>query len=48
MCMYWLRSYCLAVRITANGPGEFRDPLDSLAAVRARTLDTPAAPGRLS
>ncbi len=34
----------MAVRITADGPGEFRDPLDGLAAVRARTLDTPAAP----
>ncbi len=34
----------MAVRITADGPGEFLDPLGGLAAVRARILDTPAAP----
>jgi poly(A) polymerase len=34
----------MAVRITADGPGEFLDPLDGLAAVRRRMLDTPAAP----
>lgn len=34
----------MAVRITAEGPGEFLDPLDGLAAVRRRILDTPAAP----
>jgi poly(A) polymerase len=34
----------MAVRITAAGPGEFLDPLDGLAAVRRRILDTPAAP----
>ena len=34
----------MAVRITAEGPGEFLDPLDGLAAVRRRMLDTPAAP----
>ena len=34
----------MAVRITADGPGEFLDPLGGLAAVRAKTLDTPAAP----
>lgn len=34
----------MAVRITAEGPGEFLDPLGGLAAVRARILDTPAAP----
>jgi len=33
----------MAVRITAAGPGEFLDPLDGLAAVRRRILDTPAA-----
>ena len=36
----------MAVRITADGPGEFHDPLGGLAAVRAKTLDTPAAPER--
>lgn len=34
----------MAVRITADGPGEFLDPLDGLAAVRKRMLDTPAEP----
>ena len=34
----------MAVRITADGPGEFHDPLGGLAAVRAKMLDTPAAP----
>src|SRR5205085_3223308 len=34
----------LAVRITADGPGEFLDPLGGLAALRARMLDTPSAP----
>ena len=34
----------MAVRITPNGPGEFLDPLGGLAALRARVLDTPAAP----
>jgi poly(A) polymerase len=34
----------MAVRITADGPGEFLDPLGGLAAVRDRVLDTPAAP----
>ena len=34
----------MAVRITADGPGEFLDPLGGLAALRARVLDTPAAP----
>ena len=34
----------MAVRITADGPGEFLDPLGGLDAVRRRTLDTPAAP----
>ncbi|MCI4674029.1 CCA tRNA nucleotidyltransferase [Candidatus Mycolicibacterium alkanivorans] len=34
----------MAVRITADGPGEFIDPLDGLAAVRMRVLDTPAKP----
>jgi poly(A) polymerase len=34
----------MAVRITANGPGEFLDPLGGLAAVQQRMLDTPAAP----
>ncbi len=36
----------MAVRITADGAGEFHDPLGGLAAVRAKTLDTPAAPER--
>jgi poly(A) polymerase len=34
----------MAVRITADGPGEFLDPLNGLDALRARVLDTPAAP----
>lgn len=34
----------MAVRITPQGPGEFLDPLGGLAALRARILDTPAAP----
>jgi poly(A) polymerase len=34
----------MAVRITADGPGEFLDPLGGLDAVRRRILDTPAAP----
>jgi poly(A) polymerase len=34
----------MAVRIDSNGPGEFYDPLGGLDAVRAKTLDTPAAP----
>lgn len=34
----------MAVRIGAAGPGEFCDPLGGLAALRARALDTPAAP----
>ena len=34
----------MAVRITADGPGEFLDPLGGLEAVRRRVLDTPAAP----
>ncbi|MFZ0834140.1 MAG: CCA tRNA nucleotidyltransferase [Mycobacterium sp.] len=34
----------MAVRITADGPGEFVDPLGGLAAIRKRVLDTPAAP----
>lgn len=34
----------MAVRITADGPGEFMDPLGGLAAVQQRMLDTPAAP----
>jgi poly(A) polymerase len=34
----------MAVRITADGPGDFHDPLDGLAALRARVLDTPATP----
>ncbi len=36
----------MAVRITGDGPGEFHDPLGGLAAVRAKILDTPAAPER--
>ena len=32
----------MAVRITAEGPGEFLDPLGGLDALRARVLDTPA------
>jgi poly(A) polymerase len=34
----------MAVRVTPAGPGEFLDPLGGLAALRARLLDTPAAP----
>jgi poly(A) polymerase len=34
----------MAVRITPGGLGEFLDPLVGLAALRARVLDTPAAP----
>ncbi len=34
----------MAVRITAAGPAEFHDPLNGLAALRARVLDTPAEP----
>lgn len=34
----------MAVRVTATGPGEFLDPLGGLAALRAKVLDTPAAP----
>lgn len=34
----------MAVRITADGPAGFHDPLDGLAALRAGVLDTPAAP----
>jgi poly(A) polymerase len=34
----------MAVRITADGVGEFLDPLGGLAALRAGVLDTPAAP----
>ncbi|CDO08025.1 CCA tRNA nucleotidyltransferase [Mycolicibacterium cosmeticum] len=34
----------LAVRITADGPTEFCDPLGGLAALRAKVLDTPSAP----
>lgn len=34
----------MAVRITAAGPGEFLDPLNGLAALRAKELDTPSAP----
>jgi poly(A) polymerase len=34
----------MAVRITADGPAEFVDPLGGLAAIRRRVLDTPAAP----
>ncbi|RWA21235.1 CCA tRNA nucleotidyltransferase [Mycolicibacterium brumae] len=34
----------MAVRITADGPGEFVDPLNGLAALRERVLDTPSAP----
>ena len=34
----------MAVRITPAGPGEFLDPLNGLDALRARVLDTPAAP----
>ncbi|WP_431234394.1 CCA tRNA nucleotidyltransferase [Mycolicibacterium psychrotolerans] len=34
----------MAVRITADGPGDFIDPLGGLTALRERILDTPAAP----
>jgi len=34
----------MAVRVTAEGPGEFLDPLDGLAAVSRGVLDTPAEP----
>ena len=34
----------MAVRITADGPADFIDPLGGLAAIRDRLLDTPAAP----
>jgi poly(A) polymerase len=34
----------MAVHITAAGAGEFIDPLEGLAALRAGVLDTPAAP----
>ena len=34
----------MAVRITPDGPSEFLDPLAGLDALRARVLDTPAAP----
>lgn len=34
----------MAVRVTPTGPGEFLDPLDGLAALRAGVLDTPSAP----
>ena len=34
----------MAVRVTANGPEEFLDPLGGLDAVRRRVLDTPSAP----
>ncbi|KWX66445.1 CCA tRNA nucleotidyltransferase [Mycobacterium sp. NAZ190054] len=34
----------MAVRVTPDGPSEFLDPLDGLAALRRKVLDTPAAP----
>jgi poly(A) polymerase len=34
----------MAVRVTSAGPGEFVDPLNGLAALRAQLLDTPSAP----
>jgi len=34
----------MAIRITADGPAEFHDPLGGLEGLRARVLDTPAAP----
>ncbi|MCV7219683.1 CCA tRNA nucleotidyltransferase [Mycolicibacterium elephantis] len=34
----------MAVRVTADGPAGFHDPLGGLAALRAKTLDTPSAP----
>ncbi len=36
----------MAVQITAEGPGEFLDPLDGLTALRDRVLDTPAQPSQ--
>jgi poly(A) polymerase len=38
------RINAMAVRVTADGLGEFLDPLGGLADIRARVLDTPAAP----
>jgi poly(A) polymerase len=38
------RANAMAVAISADGPGEFHDPLGGLADIRARVLDTPAAP----
>lgn len=34
----------MAVAVTAQGPGEFFDPLDGLSALRAGVLDTPSEP----
>lgn len=34
----------MAVRVTGAGPADFHDPLNGLAALRARILDTPAQP----
>ncbi len=34
----------MAIRIAPDGPAEFHDPLGGLEALRARVLDTPAAP----
>ena len=34
----------MAVQITPDGPGEFRDPLGGLAALHGKLLDTPSAP----
>jgi poly(A) polymerase len=34
----------MAVRITADGIGELHDPLNGLAALRSRVLDTPSSP----
>jgi poly(A) polymerase len=34
----------MAVRVTSAGAGEFLDPLNGLAALRAQVLDTPSAP----
>lgn len=34
----------MAVRITADGPGDFIDPLGGLSALQQRILDTPSAP----
>lgn len=36
----------MAVRVTAEGPGEFLDPLGGFTALGAGVLDTPAAPSR--